>query len=205
MLAASDKLDAKRKLTEWGLPTACWYTLDEGWSGGSGLPVEGSLGPVNRVIVKSVWEHASFGMHDDAVVELPSSATESSLEVILRKRIHATGRPLFAEQFIEGREFNLSVLAGTEHAQVLPRPRLILPHFHLVDLALSAIRRNGISVHSSTSTRLGGLTLMPRTVRCSTRCSNLRLAVGGNSTCAVTPVWTCAWTQQVAPGFWKSM
>jgi YcaO cyclodehydratase, ATP-ad Mg2+-binding len=60
-------------------------------------------------IIKAVWEHASFGMGDDAVV-----LDEESRSV--QDRLHEWsarwGRPCFAELYVEGREFNLSVLAS---------------------------------------------------------------------------------------------
>jgi len=67
----------------------------------------------NRWILKPVLEHASFGMDDEAVVNADDTAT---LAAKLSDREQQIGRPLFAEQFIEGREFNLSLLGG----QVLP-------------------------------------------------------------------------------------
>lgn len=70
-----------------------------------------------RVIVKAIWEHASFHMDDDAVVSLAAGA---SLDEILRSRDELTGRPHFAEAFIDGREFNLTLLAGPDGPQVLP-------------------------------------------------------------------------------------
>ncbi len=70
-------------------------------------------GEGTRYILKAVFEHASFQMDDDAVFSAAS-------DKVVRQRIAQCearwGRPFFAEQFIDGREFNLSLLAG----QVLP-------------------------------------------------------------------------------------
>ncbi len=98
ILATSNKLTTKERLHEAGLPTPPW----------SGLRVRDQ-----RWILKPILEHASFGMDDDAVVEASDIAT---LNEMLRDREQHIGRPLFVEQFIEGREFNLSLLDG----QVLP-------------------------------------------------------------------------------------
>ena len=66
-------------------------------------------------IVKSVWEHASFGLDDGCVVNSLTAA---------RARIdhcHAQhGGSWFAEQFIDGREFNVSVLEVDHKPLVLP-------------------------------------------------------------------------------------
>jgi D-alanine-D-alanine ligase len=69
------------------------------------------------MIVKAIWEHASFNMSDDAVV---SPGSNADIEEILRERDERTGRPHFAEAYIEGREFNLTLLAGSNGPLVLP-------------------------------------------------------------------------------------
>ena len=68
-------------------------------------------------IIKAVWEHASRGLGDENIV--PAAEAES-LPQRLRQRQRQNGRPWFAEQFIAGREFNLSVLDGPAGAEVLP-------------------------------------------------------------------------------------
>lgn len=107
ILSTSNKLTAKARLNEAGWPTPAWLQ-----SGTNGLAIRGAECG-NRWILKPVLEHASFGMDDDAVV---TADDQSVLEGMLSDREQTIGRPLFAEQFIEGREFNLSVLDG----EVLP-------------------------------------------------------------------------------------
>ena len=53
---------------------------------------------------------------DDASVVGPASPDE--IAELVRKRTAMTGKPFFAERFIEGREFNLSLLGDTP--EVLP-------------------------------------------------------------------------------------
>jgi D-alanine-D-alanine ligase len=108
LLATNDKLSAKRRLLDAGLPTPAWF-LDR-WCGGA-------PNPSSRAIVKAVWEHASFGMDDDAVVAL---GPRVDLNQLLHAREQTTGKQHFAEQFIEGREFNLTVLGGADGPRVLP-------------------------------------------------------------------------------------
>lgn len=66
-------------------------------------------------IVKSVWEHASFGMDDGCVVNSADAA---------RKRIERCrmlyGGDWFAEAFVDGREFNVSLIEVDGRPQVLP-------------------------------------------------------------------------------------
>ncbi|MGA9572431.1 MAG: hypothetical protein WBS20_00645 [Lysobacterales bacterium] len=68
-----------------------------------------------RWIVKSVWEHASFGMDDGCVIDGTRAAKTRIADSIARH-----GGEWFAEQFIDGREFNISVLERAGHAYVLP-------------------------------------------------------------------------------------
>lgn len=60
-------------------------------------------------IIKPIYEHASFGMDDASVVRVRK---KSELETELLRRETISGCPHFAEAFIDGREFNLSMLDG---------------------------------------------------------------------------------------------
>ncbi len=113
-LATNDKLAAKRRLLQSGLPTPAWFV--EGWNGGEPR-TRGDGFDAPRAIVKAVGEHASFGMDDAAVVSLASCVP---LDELLHEREAATGKFHFAEQFIEGREFNVTLLAGLDGPRVLP-------------------------------------------------------------------------------------
>lgn len=68
-----------------------------------------------RYILKSVWEHASIGL-DEQTIKLYNNITD------IQTRLHAaldSGKEVFAEEYIEGREFNLAVLGGKNGPQVL--------------------------------------------------------------------------------------
>lgn len=106
MLTTSDKLAAKKQLRDAGLPTPDWCSAATN-------PADLSDVENGNWIVKAVWEHASFGMDDSAVIAVPDADT---LHSELTAREHRTGKPHFAERFIAGREFNLSLLCG----EVLP-------------------------------------------------------------------------------------
>jgi D-alanine-D-alanine ligase len=73
----------------------------------------------NPGIIKSVWEHGSVGIGYDSVV-FPETHDQLLQEMDRRK--DQLGGACFAEAFIEGREFNLSLLAknGNGVPQVLP-------------------------------------------------------------------------------------
>lgn len=102
----SNKLLAKKFLSLAHLPTPRWFTADN-------LKRAAVHG---RYIVKSVWEHASVGLAEDCVIDTNDPA---ELEDRLRTLQARLGGQCFAEEYIAGREFNLSVLANTDAAEVL--------------------------------------------------------------------------------------
>jgi len=105
----SNKLAAKKLLRGAGIATPAW--LGRRNAEGDGFRAG------QAYIVKSVWEHASVGLDEDSVF-LPASWPELKQE-LARRRVRLGG-DCFAEAFVEGREFNLSVLGGPGGPEVLP-------------------------------------------------------------------------------------
>jgi D-alanine-D-alanine ligase len=66
-------------------------------------------------IVKSVWEHASFGMDDGCVVNGTAAASD---RIAHCEALH--GGEWFAERFVDGREFNLALIEVDGQPEVLP-------------------------------------------------------------------------------------
>ena len=108
----TNKLLAKDRLTAAGLPTP---EVPYRWPPAGCGPTPPFL--PGRYIVKPVWEHGSVGMTDDAVF-----AARDRESVVSRVRAlgERTGRGWFAERYVEGREINLSLLAGADGPEVLP-------------------------------------------------------------------------------------
>ena len=77
------------------------------------MPVPFSPGPW---ILKTVWEHASFAIEAESLL----AEAPADWPAWLADRRRRLRRPCFAEQYIEGREFNLSLLAAANGPQVLP-------------------------------------------------------------------------------------
>ncbi|MBI1917239.1 MAG: D-alanine--D-alanine ligase [Planctomycetes bacterium] len=132
LVLSNSKLLAKERLHTAGLATPPWVVGERGVSTprsatGVGHTTGGLTPPARHnpeghrlsppYIIKAVWEHASFGMADDAVV---LEAGARSVQDRLREWTVRWGRPCFAEHYVEGREFNLSVLAGKDRPEVLP-------------------------------------------------------------------------------------
>jgi D-alanine-D-alanine ligase len=98
---------AKKCLNTAGIPTPSWLSLDD-----NDLlsPLEGAF------IIKSVWEHASAGLEEDSVL-VPKNTDHLRQEI--KSRQIKLGKKCFAEHFIEGREFNLSLLDNGGKPHVL--------------------------------------------------------------------------------------
>ncbi len=107
LLLTSNKPLAKRLLRQAGIDTPDWVeavTPESNVSHGSG-----------PWIVKSVWEHASIGLDATAIV-----ADAAALPASIAARRRRFGGDWFAERFIDGREFNLSLLGTGGEPMLLP-------------------------------------------------------------------------------------
>jgi len=107
----SNKILAKQMLKGARIPTPFFVT--------SGKTRQRNSPLCNPGIIKSVWEHGSVGIGYDSVI-FPK--THDQLIEEMDRRKDRLGGECFAEAFIEGREFNLSLLAknGNGIPQVLP-------------------------------------------------------------------------------------
>lgn len=103
LFASSNKLMAKQLLSLANIATPGWCTYEEP------PPAAGE-----RWITKSVWEHASIGIDDDSIVDAHDLHTALSA---CRERFSGEW---FAEEFVEGREFNIALIGGADSPQVLP-------------------------------------------------------------------------------------
>jgi D-alanine-D-alanine ligase len=103
MYLSSQKRMAKQWMRHHDIPTAAVldqdeYTADE-----------------RTWIVKSLWEHASFGLDDGCVV---SGAGAARLR--LAQSSERLGGDWFAEEYIDGQEFNISILEINGQPRILP-------------------------------------------------------------------------------------
>jgi D-alanine-D-alanine ligase len=119
LFLTTHKLLTKRLLRSQGLPTPDWAEAGDGDRSDTLRP--------GQYVLKPVSEDASVGLEDDAVVQV---ADRAELEQRMRARAEALGLEVFAEHYIEGREFNVSVLAGPDGPEVLP-----IAEIHFLDYA----------------------------------------------------------------------
>lgn len=73
-------------------------------------------------IVKSVWEHASIGLGPESIIE---NTDPTEAHAALAGRASSLGGACFAEAFVDGREFNLSLLTGPNGPEVLPPAEIV--------------------------------------------------------------------------------
>jgi len=108
-----------------GVPTPPAVYVRNGLGGTSGFHEE-TIFP-SRFLIKALHEHASFGIGDDSVIVAESV---TALIDTVTDRSKANGKPFFAEQFVDGREFNLSMLDhGDGRPDVLPPAEITFDAF----------------------------------------------------------------------------
>lgn len=114
MLLSNNKILAKSVLSGYGLPTpaCCW--LDDA---GGLQTAPATVRPTGRWIVKPVAMHASLFMDDASVRDFADFAEMADSLLTLSERYKVA---FFAEQFIDGREFNISALEKDGKAWILP-------------------------------------------------------------------------------------
>lgn len=110
LLVTGDKLVAKRMLRGAGVPTPGWLEPD-----GTLVGAE----PGARFIVKSVHEDASLGIDATSIVDGAARARQ-----VMASRAARHGGTWFAEAFVDGREFNASVIGARDVPEVLPIPEI---------------------------------------------------------------------------------
>lgn len=122
MMLTSNKVLAKRLMAASNIPTPPWIVPP----GKNSRPSTGTSTTGRTWIIKSVWEHASIGLDDKSIVDRKS---DSEIHALLKANAGRLGGACFAEAFIEGREFNLSLLAGDDGPEVLPPAEILFEGF----------------------------------------------------------------------------
>jgi D-alanine-D-alanine ligase len=108
LMVTTDKIRTKKFLEEHGIPTPGWLLPDS----------ERVPSPDKKYILKPIWEDGSARITDHSVI--------AGRELDMR-RLHEEGylKDAFLEEYIDGREFNLSLLAGKPDPVVMPAAEML--------------------------------------------------------------------------------
>lgn len=102
----SSKIIAKEYMAAAQIPTAQWFDAKKVFAPQNG----------KKYIVKPIWEDGSLGLDEDSVFDAQTiSSRFATLDL---------GKQ-FVEEYIDGREFNISILAGNNGPEVLPPAEII--------------------------------------------------------------------------------
>ncbi len=112
----NSKILTKKLLTMANIPTPDWVMA-------STAKVKPDLSPI-PCILKHVYEHASYGISDNSLFY-------SSKQLINRLNTidHSEIDDYFVEQYIDGREFNLSIISTKNGTKVLPPAEILFNEF----------------------------------------------------------------------------
>jgi len=113
MYLTSNKPMAKKIMHDAGIETPAWFTA-EGDSFGSTT--------ADTFIVKACWEDASVGLDENSVIKITHSADIFNAIYKGRQKL---GVSCFAEAYIDGREFNVALLASQSGVQLLPPAEIL--------------------------------------------------------------------------------
>ncbi len=112
LFVTSNKVLAKKMMRLNNLPTADFFDI-------GGLD---KLDPRKTYIAKPIWEEASVGITEDLIF---NTSEKSKFEKI-KQLPHSH---YFVEEFIDGREFNVSILGGKNGPEVLPVPEIVFSSY----------------------------------------------------------------------------
>jgi D-alanine-D-alanine ligase len=108
MFLTTSKILTKKQLKLLNINTSGFYMMDE----------LHKLLPGRMYIVKPIWEDGSLGLDEHCIFSGDDSA-------YIEKIKHYHKNSFFIEDYIEGREFNLSILGGKEGPQVMPPAEIL--------------------------------------------------------------------------------
>ena len=108
LVASTNKLITKQILKAHGIPTPDWIG-----QGSRHLPAAGK-----KYILKPIWEDGSVRISDESVMEGKDLDPDSMTAEGLLK-------DAFLEEYIDGREFNISLLSGIQGPEVMPLAEML--------------------------------------------------------------------------------
>lgn len=112
LFITTNKVLAKRIMLQNELPTAPFFSIKEFHL----------LDPEKQYIAKPIWEEASVDISEDLIFRLSDKGKEKNIKQL-------SGSHYFIEEFIDGREFNVSILAGKNGPVVLQPAEMIFSEY----------------------------------------------------------------------------
>lgn len=119
LFTTSNKLLAKTMMLNCGISTPRSHCPSQPCSAAS-LPLPGWC------ISKLVWEHGSSGMGEHSVIY---AETIAQVDAVLRQWQALSGEECFAEEYIEGREVCVAMLASSRGVELLPPSEIVFEDF----------------------------------------------------------------------------
>lgn len=113
MTVLADKVKMKEALDLAGIPTPRWQLFRDGTE-----PVRDDF--YYPVIMKLALTHCSIGLTRSAVVDRPED-----LAFQVKKHIATHQQPIYVEEFIEGREFQVTIIEEKDGLRVLPPAEIV--------------------------------------------------------------------------------
>jgi len=113
LFVTGNKVLAKKLMQFNKLPTADFYSISD----------LNQLNPSKTYIVKPIWEEASVGITADSIFKI---ADKEKFEIIKK----LPNSHYFVEEFIDGRELNISMLANKSGVEVLPAAEIIFSSYY---------------------------------------------------------------------------
>lgn len=109
------KIEGKKMMVVSNIDTPSWYTLP--------LSIHENILP-GTYIRKSTWNHASLGIDDNSILEIGNTCHPDEACSDPRDE-------MFLETYIDGREFNISLLETPGDVTVLPHAEILFNGFPL--------------------------------------------------------------------------
>ena len=102
LFITTNKVLAKKIMQFNNLPTADFFSINEFQK----------LNPSKTYIAKPIWEEASVGISEDYIFNLSETAKIKNIQQL-------SNTHYFIEEFIDGREINISMLANKDEVEVI--------------------------------------------------------------------------------------
>ncbi len=112
LFITTNKVLAKKLMKFNELPTADFYAIDE----------IVKLNPAKTYIAKPIWEEASVGITEDYIFNISETTKVQTIQQLSNSHY-------FIEEFIDGREINISLLATNNEVEVLPPAEIIFSEY----------------------------------------------------------------------------